>query len=336
MENTKKVAGGRGEVKVATGAAELACAAGSQMLVLVSSVGLGMGLVVVLFVLVHEVVDLGDNVFLFAGVGEYLAADRGRELIGLAGCFVVFFDGVEDLLPDAVDVVILEAADDDDELIAGETDDDTFVADDLYENVGKRTERGVALRMGVIVVDRLKAVEIEHQSGNLLTTKPGKCFSEIIKLIAVIDTGQLVDVDALILKADDKSCKCDRIADRLQGHAIDETLDDHRDDDRCQELPDREIAERRAFDLRNEVIRVTVDDQKRAREKKDRVERIPVIDVAAVDVEYDRPEKIHGQKHDLDRADGYEKKDLQARDRLVDVVDDEVDDAESDEQIINI
>lgn len=330
MENTKKVAGGRGGVKGATGAA------GSQMLVLVSSVGLGMGLVVVLFVLVHEVVDLGDDVFLFAGVGEYLAADRGRELIGLAGCFVVFFDGVEDLLPDAVDVVVLEAADDDDELIAGETDDDTFVADDLYENVGKRTERGIALRMGVIVVDRLKAVQVEHQRGNLLTTKPGKCFSEIIKLIAVIDTGQLVDVDALILKADDKSGERDRIADRLQGHAIDETLDDHRDDDRCQELPDREIAERRAFDLRNEVIRVTVDDQKCAREKKDRVERIPVIDVAAVDVEYDRPEKIHGQKHDLDRADGYEKKDLQARDRLVDVVDDEVDDAESDEQIINI
>ena len=307
-----------------------------RRLVLTSSVGLGMSLVVVLFVLVHEVVDLGDDVFLFAGVGEDLAANGDGELIRLAGCFVIRFDGVEDLLPDAVDVVILEAADDDDELVAGETDDDAFVADDLHENVGKRTERGVALRMRVIVVDRLKAVEIEHQRGNLLTTKPGKCFSEIIEFIAVIDTGQLIDVDAFILKTDHETGEGDRIADRLEGHSIDEALDHKSNDDRCQELPDREISESRASELRDEVVAIAIDDEQRSRQNEDHVEGVPVIDVIAVDMENERLEKVYGQEHDFNRADGREKEDLQARDRLVDVVDDEVDDAEADKEIINI
>lgn len=307
-----------------------------RRLVLTSSVGLGMGLVVVLFVLVHEVVDLGDDVFLLAGVGEDLAADGDGELIRLAGCFVIRFDGVEDLLPDAVDVVILEAADDDDELVAGETDDDAFVAYDLYENVGKRTERGVALRMRVIVVDRLKAIEIEHQRGDLLATKAGKCFSEIIEFIAVIDTGQLVDVDAFILKTDHETGEGDRIADRLEGHSIDEALDHKSNDDRCQELPDREISESRASELRDKVVGIAIDDEQRSRQNEDHVEGVPVIDVVAVDMENERLEKVYGQEHDFNRADGREKEDLQARDRLVDVVDDEVDDAEADKEIINI
>ena len=69
-----------------------------------------MGLVVFFFVLVHQVVDLRDDVVFLARMREDVAADRSRKLIRLAGRFVVLVDSGQDQIPVAVDTVFLRSS----------------------------------------------------------------------------------------------------------------------------------------------------------------------------------------------------------------------------------
>ena len=74
-------------------------------------------------------------------------------------------------------------------------------------------------------------------------------FLDVVEFITVINTRQLVDIDALVLKTDNKSRKSDRVSDRLERNAVNERLDHHRHNDRGEELPYREITKRRIFEF---------------------------------------------------------------------------------------
>ena len=122
------------------------------------------------------------------------------------------------------------------------------------QNLRKRDECGIALGVGEVVVDRLKAVKVEHQGSDLFLFQMQKRFLDVVEFVTVIYARQFVDIDALILQADHQPRKRDRVSDRLERNAVNERLDQHRHNDRREELPHREIPQRRIFQFREEVV----------------------------------------------------------------------------------
>ena len=190
--------------------------------------------------------------------------------------------------------------------------------------------------MGVVIVDRLEVVEIEHQ-GCDLKILPAEAFPEdLVELIAVVHTRELVDVDTLVLKRDRYCRERYRKADGKQRDAVDLHLYRVADEDRQEEADNGEVAKGRILDLVDDVVRIAVDDQAETDKDEHQIIRASVILIVPVNAEYDRNEEIDYEHRCFNDDKAPEDDDVPAFGLAVDVLDDEIDDAYADDQVVQV
>ena len=190
--------------------------------------------------------------------------------------------------------------------------------------------------MGKFVVDGFEVVKIEHHGIKPAVTSEVTLLEDLVELIAVVNAGELVDIDALVLKGDNYWCESNGKAYRQKGDSVDLHLYEITHKDRCQELGDREVPQRRIAQLADNVVGITVQDQDEAAHDEEHVVITPVINVMIVYIEYDRDKEIYYKQWYLDNAQQPKEDHVQSCRLAVNVFDYKIDDTDAYYDVIQI
>ena len=119
-----------------------------------------------------------------------------------------------------LDGILAKRMQDDHKLIARKPDDITLVFTCLRQDVCDHAQRLISLFMGVIIIDELKAVEVEHNGDKLLLPAVRIVIDQFIEFIPVINAGQFVNVEIFLLQVDHDAAKGKRETHGLCGDPV--------------------------------------------------------------------------------------------------------------------